>query len=365
MKNAKYKKIELERSITRDMSMVGTQIRDKSMVDISKFFGIKWPSILSIYRNGTIESWRPTEIMMEFLPLKMARWMLSETNQKKLILASRRHLAYIQRIKKFKNNFKTGNAKVFILFEKLCELFEKGIVMNISIFWICNWQDFYFQKTGKELFSSSIISQLKIIRSKDDSFDLVHALFEKILHKMSKENYWPENLCYLLTREEIENYYLKSINPDWKLVRERLTGYVNFENKIFPLEILKKRLTKTSYFIQDEKEVRRSVIKGQPAFKGKIRGRVVKIYSHFELNKMTNKAVLVAPMTTPWYLPAMQEASAIVTDEGGIACHAAIVARELRIPCVVGTKIATKILSDGDLVEVDANQGIVKILKRK
>lgn len=51
-------------------------------------------------------------------------------------------------------------------------------------------------------------------------------------------------------------------------------------------------------------------------------------------------------------------------DEGGIACHAAIVSRELGIPCIIGTKIATKVLKDGDLVEVDANKGAVKILKR-
>ena len=63
-------------------------------------------------------------------------------------------------------------------------------------------------------------------------------------------------------------------------------------------------------------------------------------------------------------MPALIKAAAIVTDEGGVTSHAAIVSRELGIPCVVGTKIATKVLKDGDLVEVDANNGIVKILKR-
>jgi len=56
----------------------------------------------------------------------------------------------------------------------------------------------------------------------------------------------------------------------------------------------------------------------------------------------------------------MKKAGAIVTDEGGITCHAAIVSRELGIPCVVGTKIVTKVFKDGDLVEVDANKGLVK-----
>jgi pyruvate,water dikinase len=65
-------------------------------------------------------------------------------------------------------------------------------------------------------------------------------------------------------------------------------------------------------------------------------------------------------MTTPIFLPAMKKASAIITDEGGITCHAAIVSRELKKPCIIGTKIATQILKNGDLVEVDAERGIIK-----
>ena len=78
---------------------------------------------------------------------------------------------------------------------------------------------------------------------------------------------------------------------------------------------------------------------------------------------MKDNEILVSPMTVPDYLPAMKKAKAIITDEGGITCHAAIVSRELGIPCIVGTKIATQVLKDGDRVEVDANKGIVKILK--
>ena len=60
----------------------------------------------------------------------------------------------------------------------------------------------------------------------------------------------------------------------------------------------------------------------------------------------------------------MKKSSVIITDAGGLTSHAAIVSRELGIPCIVGTKIATQVLKDGDLVEVDAEKGIVKILKK-
>lgn len=69
-------------------------------------------------------------------------------------------------------------------------------------------------------------------------------------------------------------------------------------------------------------------------------------------------------MTTPDFVFAMKQAAAFVTDEGGITCHAAIIARELGKPCVIGTKIASSTFKDGDLIEVDANNGAVRILER-
>jgi len=70
-------------------------------------------------------------------------------------------------------------------------------------------------------------------------------------------------------------------------------------------------------------------------------------------------------MTTPEYAPIFRKVSAIVTDEGGITCHAAIVSRELKVPCIVGTKIATRIFQDNDYVEVNTRKGEIKLLKRK
>lgn len=83
-----------------------------------------------------------------------------------------------------------------------------------------------------------------------------------------------------------------------------------------------------------------------------------------EMQKMEQGNILVSTATTPSIVPAMKKASAIITDEGGLTCHAAIVSRELNTPCVVGLKIVTKFVKDGDVVEVDANKGIVKIIER-
>lgn len=80
--------------------------------------------------------------------------------------------------------------------------------------------------------------------------------------------------------------------------------------------------------------------------------------------KFNDGDVLVTCMTTPDFLSIMKKSAAFVTDEGGITCHAAIVARELKKPCIIGTKIATQVLHDGDEVEVDAEKGIVRVVKR-
>jgi len=82
------------------------------------------------------------------------------------------------------------------------------------------------------------------------------------------------------------------------------------------------------------------------------------------LNALTESFVFVADHTTPELVPIMKRSLAIVTNMGGILSHAAITARELDVPCIVGTKIATQVLRDGDLIEVDAGQGVVTILER-
>ena len=104
-------------------------------------------------------------------------------------------------------------------------------------------------------------------------------------------------------------------------------------------------------------------LKGQIAYKGIVQGRVKLLMSFKEVDKVKKGDIIVSSMTMLDVLPAMERAAAIVTDEGGVLCHAAIISRELKKPCIVGTKIATQVFKDGDMVEVDANKGVVKKLK--
>jgi pyruvate,water dikinase len=101
------------------------------------------------------------------------------------------------------------------------------------------------------------------------------------------------------------------------------------------------------------------VLRGLAASPGRASGRVRVLHSPAEGGRLRNGEVLVAPLTNPDWMPAVRRAAALVTDTGGITCHAAIVARELGVPAVVGTRAGTRTLNDGDEVTVDGNTGQV------
>jgi phosphoenolpyruvate synthase/pyruvate phosphate dikinase len=119
------------------------------------------------------------------------------------------------------------------------------------------------------------------------------------------------------------------------------------------VEILQNRILNITVNFQGE-------LKGSVANKGKINGKVRLIEPHVVGQEFEQGEILVTRMTTPDLIPLIKKSKAIITDEGGITCHAAIVSREFNIPCIIGTKYATQVFKDGDLVEVDAERGIVR-----
>ena len=121
------------------------------------------------------------------------------------------------------------------------------------------------------------------------------------------------------------------------------------------------------FYYQIYKEKKYTDIKelnGSCGFPGKVKGRVRVINHPNEMFAMEEGDIMVSHSTNPNLVPAMKKSAAIVTDVGGITCHAAVVSRELKKPCVIGTKIATRVLKDKDLVKVDAKEGTVKKVKR-
>ncbi len=108
---------------------------------------------------------------------------------------------------------------------------------------------------------------------------------------------------------------------------------------------------------------RKVIVKGLPASPGQVSGKVHVILDPSRIDEFKEGEILVTEMTAPDWVPAMKKAKAIVTDSGGMTCHASIVSRELGIPCIVGTKsrgeAATATIPDGIDVTIDATHGVV------
>ena len=84
------------------------------------------------------------------------------------------------------------------------------------------------------------------------------------------------------------------------------------------------------------------------------------VFSPKDMNKVEKGDIVVAPETTPDLLPIFHKASGIITDMGGLTGHAAIVSREFGLPCIVGTRNATRVLKDNEIIELDATNGAIK-----
>ncbi|MFA5987337.1 MAG: PEP-utilizing enzyme [Candidatus Paceibacterota bacterium] len=141
------------------------------------------------------------------------------------------------------------------------------------------------------------------------------------------------------------------------------SGFV-FSKGEFLSSSFDKFLEKNGYFVEQGTFSSSEKISGNAAHKGICKGTVKVVFDVKEFGKINEGDILVTSMTKPAFAPIFPLIAAIITDEGGTLCHAAITARELNKPCIIGTKIATQVLKDGDVVEVNADKGIVKILER-
>ncbi|MFH0954978.1 MAG: PEP-utilizing enzyme [Candidatus Micrarchaeota archaeon] len=150
-----------------------------------------------------------------------------------------------------------------------------------------------------------------------------------------------------------------------KRIAKRKSGCAIFRGKLFSMPRLKAVLEKNGLFLDTPKDLHLTELKGMAAYPGVVKGKARLVLYKKNIHEVNRGEILVAEMTSPDFVPAMRKAAAVVTDEGGITCHAAIVCRELKKPCVVGTQSVTKSIKTGNLIEVDANQGTVRILSQK
>jgi len=210
---------------------------------------------------------------------------------------------------------------------------------------------YYVDKKTNDIVNFSVADK-KVMFEKLDSGETKQV---DVPENLRKKRVLSENELIELTEmgKRIQKHYNAPQDTEWA-----------FHNK--KLHMLQSRPITTLDDVEDtgnegvndigEREV---IVKGLGASPGMASGSVKIIHKIDELDKIKDGDMMVTTMTTPDMVPAMKRSSGIITDEGGITCHAAIISRELGIPCVVGTGNATEILKENNKVTIDGKKGLV------
>ena len=224
--------------------------------------------------------------------------------------------------------------------------------------------------------SKSAVALASILRTVAEArlkmrFDWMKAVYynELFLVELKRRYKIPKQTLRLYDIDEFEALIKNGKRVNLKILQKRSAGFA----KVLKAE---KITTYTGAAAVDlvartTKQKSATALKGSIACEGKATGPVV-VFSYRQsanhaakIKAMKPGSILVTEMTRPNIISAIKKAAAIVTDEGGITSHAAIISRELHKPCVIGTKHATEVLKDGDIVNVDATTGIVSVVGRR
>lgn len=186
-------------------------------------------------------------------------------------------------------------------------------------------------------------------------YDETDRILQKTLRQV-KDAAYPTSLLRTLTHREVERYLREGELPPAEALQNRSDGFA-----LFYLEGEEIAVTGAAFkrLMELLTATPSAELRGTVAYPGRARGRVRIVFDPAQAT-FRRGDILVTGMTRPDFLQLMELSAAFVTDAGGILSHAAIVARELKKPCIVGTERATKALKDGDLVEVDAENGVVR-----
>ena len=199
----------------------------------------------------------------------------------------------------------------------------------------------------------------------------INALFvslsEKILREAARRTYFAVSQISQFSLQELKDLLLRGSEPNIKRINKRQKEYALEINVLNNSKVEELSEIRTKELIKyDRRQDELDSFKGLTVYPGIISGTVrvvptmsgAKEYKEF-IKTLKHTNVIVAPMTVPELASVFSKVAAVITDEGGLMSHAALVAREKKVPCIIGTRIATRALRDGDVVTVDANNGVV------
>lgn len=269
------------------------------------------------------------------------------------------------------NNISTKNVKISVIVQKMVQSDVSGVMFSIDP--VTNNKDRIVIESvwglGEMIVQGSVVP---------DTYNVQKGTFAILSKEVSDQS-------IQLIKDGLETKEVK-VPEKWrekqKISDDEIIALAKLANKLqehyyFPQDIEWAKEGRNLYIVQTRpvttvdkyksqetgkdglKQAQSAILHGAAASPGIGTGIVRILKSPKEIEKVKEGDVLVAPMTSPDYVPAMKKAAAIITDQGGLTSHAAIVSRELGVPCVVGTKEATTKLKDGSIVTVDGGKGAI------
>ena len=334
-----------QKEFTRDFSIIMEEAWFYALTSgIKRYFYFTKSNIVPLVfysHNGTIEVWSDGKIIDSYLNK------INQLVKKRPEIFTDILDDYEKQLKSLNIIFKSKHLKT----KRELDKFIKSIFKIITPFAVM----YYLAEDG--LGNGKIVNRARALRHQDSFYeDCDNFLRYSLLFLYPKL----KGLEALVTSSEIK------MIPKLAILQARYNGFVFIPGNFKKAITLKKFSEQHPDFIFTSPKItfNNKILKGTSASDGKAKGKVRIIFNKSEIKSFKTGEILVAPMTTPDYISAMKKAKAFITDEGGTLCHAAIIARELKKPCVIGTKMATQVLKIGDFVEVDADTGIITILNK-
>jgi len=242
------------------------------------------------------------------------------------------------------------DGKVAILNRGDVASFTKASEPLWSTLAICYWITYF--DTG-DMFPARILERSQKIRSATEHLIAdADRVYQEGIKIIAGESYLPEYAH--LSLEEVDTW----TPPSREVLQARARHYI-YDGTLRTDSL---EAYGTSLGIEISRPQTLESVFGSSVYPGKVQGRACICLKVSDSSKVQDGDILIASMTMPEYGAALGKAAAFVTDEGGLMCHAAIVAREMKKPCVTGTYCATNSFKDGDMVEVDANAGTIRLL---
>ena len=297
------------------------------------------PSVVDYLHNGTCEIWENDQAVA-YIRKKFIKFSLKKP---------REALRFLKRFKDKKKPlekiWRRGILGSLAELKKFVALVKNNMVGDLFVLYIAD----------EDRVKGVVRKRAYDLRDGDHYFSSSNRVLVNTLKKLfPKVKDYVNAICF----EDLDKM------PSVAELRRRYRNYVCVADSYSKVQTLEEYARKTGYSFKAEKSSTISGgLKGQIASPGRAVGRAKLIFTTRDLGKVKKGDIIISPMTTVNFMPAIRKAAAIVTDEGGIVCHAAIVARELKKPCLIGTKTATSSFADGDLVEVDTGKMTVRKIK--